>query len=430
MPSKQTQVSGTIKFGEETVKPTSRSYQNRLAYLSQYDTDLTASSTPRESIEFSARLRLPIQQHADKILQEMDLSSVADNFIGGSRIRGLSGGEKRRVSLALALVVQPTIILSNEVTSGLDTFNAVQVLKLLKKVARNGAAVVTSIHQPTSPMFETLDHVTLVRQGEIMFQGRPSDLRDYFENRSLPVPIQYSAADWMLEVSQSNTTEELRTKGFYKDFPGDLPVRPGAHVPSIDETASKSDRLSITGEVWELSSKREFRNLYRDKVVIAIRLGVLLGGSSLLCISMPGVAREEFDSIESFSTHVGAVFLALFVTFSPVLFILVEFPDKLRVFVNEFRMNYFRMSSYVIYSLLMELATMLLNVIIYLTPVYFGLGFQARFWNVFFIIFWYASCSAATALLIASTLPSPEHSTDIFPLTLRKCDQSTVYVMM
>lgn len=427
VPTKKTIVSGNLKFGNDVINPTSRAYQNKLAYLSQHDDDLLASATPRECIAYSARLRLPatvtyqdIEEQATTILEEMDLTGVGDKFIGGARIRGLSGGEKRRVSLALALVVRPTIILADEITSGLDTYNAGKVLNILKKVARNGCAVLTSIHQPTSAMFEDFDYITMVRKGRCMFKGCPADLAEYFDDHELQVPAHYSHPDWMLEVSQSHSTEDLEAKGFFQGFPERPSLqRSSVRVPSIYETATARDRLSVHKEVWELS-KREFRNLYRDKVVMAIRMLVLLGGSILMIIAMPGVAREPFDSIESFSTHVGAVFLALFVTFSPVLFILVEFPDKRRVFINEFRMNYFRMSSFVLYTLMFELATMTFQVLLYLIPTYFGLGLQGGFWYLFAIFFWYASSCSATALLIASTLPNPEHAADIFPLTLRK----------
>ena len=113
--------------------------------------------TPREAIQFSARLRLgndhdytteDINSVTDQILKELGLETVADTQIGNSVRTFLSGGELTRVRLGVELVVCPSILLLDEVTSGLDSKNAMQVVDVLKKLSRCGTSILLTVHQP------------------------------------------------------------------------------------------------------------------------------------------------------------------------------------------------------------------------------------------------------------------------------------------
>ena len=95
------------------------------------------------------------------MLAELGLTSCADAIIGGALIKGVSGGERKRTSVGVELVVKPAICFLDEPTSGLDSYSALAVCQVLKKVAKAGASVLFTIHQPSSEIFNSFDHLFL-----------------------------------------------------------------------------------------------------------------------------------------------------------------------------------------------------------------------------------------------------------------------------
>lgn len=86
----------------------------------------------------------------------------------------------------------------DEPTSGLDSFSAVQLCQVLKKVANAGSSVLFTIHQPSSEIFNSFDHLILMNKGRVMYQGPVAAVPDYFEARGHANPPHYNPADWIM----------------------------------------------------------------------------------------------------------------------------------------------------------------------------------------------------------------------------------------
>ena len=140
-------ISSDIRLNNYIVDPTNIAVRQLIAFVAQ-DDSLQVTSTPREAIRFSAKLRLPrttresqLDKLTDKMLSELGLTACADTIIGGALIKGISGGERKRTSVGVELVTRPALVFLDEPTSGLDSFSAVQLCQVLKKVANAGSSV-------------------------------------------------------------------------------------------------------------------------------------------------------------------------------------------------------------------------------------------------------------------------------------------------
>lgn len=87
----------------------------------------------------------------------------------------------------------------DEPTSGLDSYSAVQLCQVLKKVANAGSSVLFTIHQPSSEIFNSFDHLILLNKGRVMYQGAVADVPDYFAARGHPSPPNYNPADFIMQ---------------------------------------------------------------------------------------------------------------------------------------------------------------------------------------------------------------------------------------
>ncbi|KAL8172150.1 hypothetical protein V2J09_023954 [Rumex salicifolius] len=180
------------------------------SYVPQEDIFI-GTLTVRETILYSAHLRLPstktnqeIQHLADVIIEEMGLQDCANSKIGNWHLRGLSGGEKKRLSIGLALITQPHVFLLDEPTSGLDSAAAFFVTQSLKNVADEGRIVAFSVHQPSSEVFELFDDLLLISGGQVVFFGEANLAIKFFAEAGFPCPNRRSPCDHFLRCINSD----------------------------------------------------------------------------------------------------------------------------------------------------------------------------------------------------------------------------------
>lgn len=199
-------VSGMITLdGVPVDKPAAA---RRIAYCAQ-DALLLPTLTVEETVRYSALLRLPphtsapeVSEVVERAIEELGLGQVVGSMIGGnSWLRGISGGEHRRVTIAMELVINPSVLILDEPTSGLDSFTALQIMTTLKRLAVSGRIVLLSFHQPSPAMFSLLDNVFLLAQGKCVFSGSPHAVEPHFARLGLPCPPNVGVAEHMLHAT-------------------------------------------------------------------------------------------------------------------------------------------------------------------------------------------------------------------------------------
>ena len=173
--------------------------------------------TVEETLKLSADFFLPLTFTKEKksrivsdIIQELGLIKAKDTIIGDNKLRGVSGGERKRVAIATQLIVDPAVFFLDEPTSGLDSFQAQAIMECLKSLADSGRLVISVIHQPRSSIFNMFDQLLLLSEGHTTYYGPASDASAYFSNIGYSNPHLFNPADFFLDVlSPDNRTEEL-----------------------------------------------------------------------------------------------------------------------------------------------------------------------------------------------------------------------------
>ncbi|KAJ9163231.1 hypothetical protein P3X46_022922 [Hevea brasiliensis] len=153
----------------------------KFAYVRQEDL-LFSQLTVRETLSLAAELQLPEissveerDEFVNNLLFKLGLVSCADSIVGDAKVRGISGGEKKRLSLACELIASPSVIFADEPTTGLDAFQAERVMETLRQLAQDGHTVICSIHQPRGSVYSKFDDIVLLTEGALVYAGPAHD---------------------------------------------------------------------------------------------------------------------------------------------------------------------------------------------------------------------------------------------------------------
>ncbi|XP_051008224.1 broad substrate specificity ATP-binding cassette transporter ABCG2-like isoform X1 [Acomys russatus] len=169
--------------------------------------------TVRENLQFSAALRLPMTMRnheknelINKIIKELGLEKVADSKVGTQFIRGVSGGERKRTSIGMELITDPSILFLDEPTTGLDSSTANAILLLLKRMSKRGRTIIFSIHQPRYSIFKLFDTLTLLASGKLVFHGPAQEALQFFASAGHHCEAYNNPADFFLDVINGDSS--------------------------------------------------------------------------------------------------------------------------------------------------------------------------------------------------------------------------------
>ncbi|CAB3259678.1 unnamed protein product [Arctia plantaginis] len=173
-------------------------FQRSSCYITQEDL-LQPLLTVRETMDVASSLKVPkgCKAPSEEILQELGLLEHQH-----TKTEMLSGGQKKRLSIALELVNNPPIFFLDEPTSGLDTVTSTQCVKLLKQLARQGRTVVCTIHQPAASLLELFDQVYVLADGLCIYQGDTSAMVPFLQSVGMPCPRHHNPADFIIEMTE------------------------------------------------------------------------------------------------------------------------------------------------------------------------------------------------------------------------------------
>eukprot|EP00529_Nitzschia_sp_RCC80_P009928 CAMPEP_0113481860 /NCGR_PEP_ID=MMETSP0014_2-20120614/22624_1 /TAXON_ID=2857 /ORGANISM="Nitzschia sp." /LENGTH=777 /DNA_ID=CAMNT_0000375365 /DNA_START=288 /DNA_END=2621 /DNA_ORIENTATION=- /assembly_acc=CAM_ASM_000159 len=244
--------------------------------------------TVRETLAFRVELKLGslISKHAqaervDELIEELNLSKAADTIVGDAKVRGISGGERRRLAIACELIASPSLIFLDEPTSGLDSTAATSIVESMRKLADSGKTIIAVIHQPSQHVFDAFDDLLLLSEGKQMYFGSVDGVRDYMNSHVAKAPQGMGTAEHVLDciskLKMPGETDEDMMKRIDRvtDLAKKEKIAVGAPTSSNTMERYTGDTHTRRANIFvqfKLLLRRALRENLRGKAALIIKL--------------------------------------------------------------------------------------------------------------------------------------------------------------
>jgi len=439
-------VKGELLVNGERIRPTV--FRKAVAYVTQEDA-LFPTATAREALEFSAHLRLSSAVSAadrallvNDMLESLGLMRVQHTMVGSELIRGLSGGEKKRVAIGVELISSPSCLFLDEPTSGLDSYSAWKVVRILNTIAGIGCTILCSIHQPSSEVFNEFTTLILLGSGHVVYQGPLAHVDYEFRKVGLGVPLNTNIADHVMLLVQTRDLSELPNDDADTKRPplalevaaSETPLVKQGSVISRSFNLAKSivgvggssvdvaqyadqSRPGMLVQAVDLSV-REFKGIFRDKAGLMGRFGGTAFLNVIFCVIFLH-AGDLHSSTYTVQTHFGAlvqVFIGgLFGAAQPAL---LTFPLERVTFLREKATNTYGTVPYVFAKLLVELPLGFLTAVTTFLVVYWAVDLQGNFMLLSLSLWLLMLAATSTAYILGSVVANAKAALELAPLVL------------
>ncbi|CAO1322623.1 unnamed protein product [Diamesa serratosioi] len=322
----------------------------------------------------------------DEILILLRLEKTKDT-LGNS----LSGGELKRLSIALELLNNPPVLFLDEPTTGLDDMSSSQCIELLRRIAHGGRTVICSIHTPSAKIFAMFDHVYIMANAQCVYQGKGDYIVPYLDSLGLSCPTTYNPADFIIDVASGEYGHEYLDKMISSVDNGRvLKWTPGIDLNRYEladtinnnlpeDTINQFSQFEEEIDSRHLKSKcsnwqqfcvlfrRSSRQIYRNtnylliKFCMHIFLGIVIGG---LFFQM---GNDATKTLFNFGFCFTIIIAFMYIPMMPVL---LEFPMQVQLLKREHFNRWYRLNPYFFAMTFAKFPIQLLNSLLYLTMVY------------------------------------------------------------
>ncbi len=291
------------------------------AYSGRQDDVILATQTVNEALTFAAALKMHFSpqertQKVNEMLALLGLCGSENTIIGDSSMKGVSGGERKRVAVGMQLITNPSLLFLDEPTSGLDTLNAFNVVATLKKLAVNGKTVVATLHQPSSEIFHMIDDLIVMAAGEIVYCGPAADAVSYFSILGFNCPMYSNPADFIfMDVLNLTKQAELAMNEARKDTAHEVASQQLELSKKWNSSAQNQEILrqcsiALVKPIWDISTNfqsgflmqfsilmlRAWKNALRNPLLVKAKIGQALFMGVLLGLIYQGDAMKTHQA--------------------------------------------------------------------------------------------------------------------------------------
>lgn len=389
---------GIVESGEITVNglvgPPAH-FKSVAKLIPQEDT-IMPSFTVRETLSFQAELVLPQKTteaerkaRVEAVIAALGLQDCADTRVGSVDAKGISGGERKRLSVGMEIICNPCVLCVDEPTSGLDSKSAEDVVNILRDVSRTAGnrTVVVTIHQPSWRIFQLFDEVTLMTKGRVAYHGPMAELEPFFNKIGFFVPNKENPADHIMRLLQTpeyvafipdafaSHQKSLLSSGVSSTDSDDGPL-------SADEILTEEEfartvppfPTTKTHQTWVLF-RRQLTDSVKDPRKFARQLGVKVAVGVMVGTVWWQKANPPRQS-EIFAVT-GALFLLVFNGIIETLAMtILSFPLTRAILLREYKNGTYAVSSFYVAMCMSQAVQGAIAVLFMSVPVYFMVGFE------------------------------------------------------
>ncbi|KAH6760144.1 white-brown complex-like protein [Perilla frutescens var. hirtella] len=366
------------------------------AYVSQDDA-LVTTLTVREAVYYSALLQLPDsmtesekKDRAESTIREMGLNDAVDTRIGGWNVKGLSGGQKRRVSICIEILRRPKLLFLDEPTSGLDSAASYHVMKRIVKLAQHERiSVVASVHQPSTEVFELFHNLCLLSSGQTLYFGSALAANEFFDSNGFICPPRRNPSDHYLRtINQDFDSDVEQGFGDKRSATEAINILVNAYYSSntflqvkqcVDEICQQKNgsvekKGSEAGFISQCAVliRRTSVNMFRDVGYYWFRFATYIA----LCICVGTVFYDIGSTYTSIQARASVlVFVSSFMTFMAVGGF-PSFVEDMKIFTRERLNGHYSVAAFVVGNTVSSIPYLLLVSVIPGAMAYYLVGLQ------------------------------------------------------
>ncbi|XP_058818284.1 protein white isoform X2 [Topomyia yanbarensis] len=410
----------------------------RCAYVQQDDLFIAALTT-KEHLIFQAMLRMGRDvpksvkmNRVNEVLQELSLTRCANTLIGSpGRMKGLSGGERKRLAFASESLTDPHLLLCDEPTSGLDSFMAHSVLQVLKGMAMKGKTIILTIHQPSSELYCLFDKILLMAEGRVAFLGSPYQAAEFFSQLGIPCPPNYNPADFYVQMLAIAPNKEMECRDTIKKICDSFATSPAAREVMDAASAGKNVEQQFFLQPVNGASKTGYRSSWwtqfyyvlwrswltvlKDPMLVKVRLLQTAMVATLIGTIYFGQKMDQ-DGVMNIN---GSLFLFLTnMTFQNVFAVINVFSAELPVFLREKRSRLFRVDTYFLGKTIAEVPLFIIIPFVFTSITYPMIGLKSgveHYFMALFIVTLVANVATSFGYLISCASSSISMALSIGP---------------
>ena len=395
----QGHLTGAIEYISSKGKQNWAMYKKQSCYIQQTD-NLYGLFTVQESMMIVTSLKIGSatimfrQILIDNVLDTLKLSKVKN-----TRVDQLSGGQKKRLSIALELIDNPPIMFLDEPTTGLDSLASLQCISALQTLAKSGRTVICTIHQPSAAIYQMFDYIYLVVDGHCLYAGTPDNTMSYFAQQGFQCPQYHNPADYMLEIvnqEYGNYNDQLITAAKKYCQREETPLKMHIMREAIfyDEKKMKM-MMDPPSEMikFRILLYRSALIIYRDWSVYYIKIIMNFFVAVLFGLIFEHVGINAKRTINNVSFLMITILYFIYTSLMPAV---LKFPLELNILKKERFNNWYQLKTYYIAMLVFTLPLTISSTFVF-SIISYILTKQPMEWSRFFMFLLITSLTSVTS---------------------------------